>query len=509
MAHQLQLVWKKVLKKNPKILELIKIYFDAMSEFSLGKASTIFRDKAQELGNLVLSSKKFQVTRFVRSLVRGLRTAMQNLPTIVSILQEDYESYVFQFNNTEAIKVKTKIDKLKSPENLLKTIGIMQLLEKYASASLEGQYAKHFPTQVWRKLKIIENDLVSLGNKWKWSEDELKYSVLEAPDSIVKCLMEEGKFEPKLKRKNLVKKQGELRDAGLLGEDQALGDLFHEDEQVIPLSGVVIMEEETTQELVTKVERELSNFAKDITLEWKRRLFQTEVDKLASQLFTEEILGISETDSQENSEEDDASDSEENEGLSSDRKKRLKLLKQLIKKLPVHLSGRFDAALIFPGYESWLEYFCHCYEKDKEITQDTVFKEWYIMNVNREDAKEANILFAKLFQNIQIRSCSEAMAETVGSVMANHAGRNRHLQPHNFSKEIVLRFNLGSQHMLEELVNKVYLIMKEKKREFVFKKDGKGKLVSHLKNKDQGSAISSFRKRQEMKSKFPLSFWKE
>ena len=41
------------MKKNPKILDLIKIYFDAMSEFSLGKASTIFRDKAQELGNLI------------------------------------------------------------------------------------------------------------------------------------------------------------------------------------------------------------------------------------------------------------------------------------------------------------------------------------------------------------------------------------------------------------------------------------------------------------------------
>ena len=86
------------------------------------------------------------------------------------------------------------------------------------------------------------------------------------------------------------------------------------------------------------------------------------------------------------------------------------------------------------------------------------------MSVNREDAKEANILFAKLFQNIQIRSCSEAMAETVGSVMANHAGRNRHLQPHNFSKEIVLRFNLGPQHMLEDLIEKAYQIVKDKKR---------------------------------------------
>ena len=41
-------------------------------------------------------------------------------------------------------------------------------------------------------------------------------------------------------------------------------EISHEDEQVIPLSGVVIMEEETTQELVTKVERELSNLRRTL-----------------------------------------------------------------------------------------------------------------------------------------------------------------------------------------------------------------------------------------------------
>ena len=74
--------------KNPQILALMKIYFDAMSKFSLGKAYTDFRDKAQELGNLVLTSKKYQETHFVRSLVRGLHTAIQNLPTIVSFFRK-------------------------------------------------------------------------------------------------------------------------------------------------------------------------------------------------------------------------------------------------------------------------------------------------------------------------------------------------------------------------------------------------------------------------------------
>ena len=53
--------------------------------------------------------------------------------------------------------------------------------------------------------------------------------------------------------------------------------------------------------------------------------------------------------------------------------------------------------------------------------------------------------------------------------------------------------------------------MKAKNKEFVYK-DDKGKLVSSvklLKNKDWGSAIVSFRKREEAKSKFPLSFWQK
>ena len=38
---------------------------------------------------------------------------------------------------------------------------------------------------------------------------------------------------------------------------------------------------------------------------------------------------------------------------------------------------------------------------------------------------ESNVLFSKLFQNLQIRSSTEAIAETVGSIMNNHVGKNR------------------------------------------------------------------------------------
>ena len=63
---------------------------------------------------------------------------MQNLLTIVSILQEDYKNFAMEMNNTEAKKAQEKVLKLKSPTNLLKTIGVIHLLEQYSAASLEG-----------------------------------------------------------------------------------------------------------------------------------------------------------------------------------------------------------------------------------------------------------------------------------------------------------------------------------------------------------------------------------
>ena len=39
----------------------------------------------------------------------------------------------------------------------------------------------------------------------------------------------------------------------------------------------------------------------------------------------------------------------------------------------------------------------------------------------------------------------QAIAETVGSVMSNHIGKGRYLNPNNFNKEITLEFNLGPQ----------------------------------------------------------------
>ena len=46
-------------------------------------------------------------------------------------------------------------------------------------------------------------------------------------------------------------------------------------------------------------------------------------------------------------------------------------------------------------------------------------------------------------------------SETVGSMIVQHNGKHRHLEPRNFSKEMFLRVNLGPMHLWDGLINEV------------------------------------------------------
>ena len=60
--------------------------------------------------------------------------------------------------------------------------------------------------------------------------------------------------------------------------------------------------------------------------------------------------------------------------------------------------------------------------------------------------------FLKLFEHTQIKSYSEAMSETVGSIMKVHEGKGRNLHLVNFSKEIFLKFNLPPLHIMKKKI---------------------------------------------------------
>ena len=118
------------------------------------------------------------------------------------------------------------------------------------------------------------------------------------------------------------------------------------------------------------------------------------------------------------------------------------------------------------------------------------------------------IEFKKVWKNSMLQGTSEASCESVGSIMGIHGGRNRHLKPENFSKEIVLRYNLGPMHLLDNSksnVNFVQDVYNRYQKEFIRKTTRIDKIVT--KDFSKSSAVATFEKKGEAKSHFPKSFW--
>ena len=93
---------------------------------------------------------------------------------------------------------------------------------------------------------------------------------MEDPKSIIDVLIRESKYEQKLLRKNVMRKGKELREAGLLEDGEKVSSLFDDDEQICALAGEAYMKEIKTEK-VESIEKQLSNIAKAINEEWKKR----------------------------------------------------------------------------------------------------------------------------------------------------------------------------------------------------------------------------------------------
>ena len=142
------LVFGDMLKKLPYVLKTLKIYFSVMESMHCGKSATLFLEMAAQLENAVLTNKKMQITRFVRSLQRSITSAMRNLPTLASVIGKQYQEAVKVDDKTLQKKLKKIYDGLTDAEPLFFCIGFMQILELYCETSLEVQHSFHFPIQV-------------------------------------------------------------------------------------------------------------------------------------------------------------------------------------------------------------------------------------------------------------------------------------------------------------------------------------------------------------------------
>ena len=392
-GHNLQIIWHISIKKHPTVEGLITLMFSAMDEYRTGQSSVIFRSRAVALGHLILSNKKRQTTRFVRSLQMGLQAYLRNLPTLIHVFAEKYEDAVKENRNTEATETLRMLSQLRDSRKLLLAVGLAQLLELYVVASVQSQHSRRFPTQTWSVVAEMREKVRALGVKWKWEEEELKYAGIEAPVKVKDRLVKDGLYRPSVSEAS-TRGSRVRRETNLVAEGGSISDLFDEEgESVIPLAGEVQMEvplvwrlrrrvaararpasgvdvfgevegeegEEgerngrggatryLTREDIKSVEDELSGLAVDIVEEWNLRQKQTPLEEAGYKAFGEKYdWGIDKV-------------KVEMEGVEAvlglHHARRMKvLLEDVICRLSEVQEARFDCDLMLEGFSCYLKY---------------------------------------------------------------------------------------------------------------------------------------------------------
>jgi hypothetical protein len=397
-SHNLQIVWNNSLANHPTVEELVSLMFSTMDDFRTGQASTVFRERAADLGHLVLNNKKRQTTRFVRSLVRGLQAWFRNLPTLIAIQSSKYEEAATEGRNADAREVLANLSKLRDPRNLLLAIGLAQLLELYTVASLQSQHSYRFPTQAWSVIKEMRAKVAALGERWSWGEEELRFAATEAPAAVKERLVQEGRYRPVVSL-SCARKSRVRGETDILKDGQKMKDLFDEDgESVVPLAGEVSMEVPLlwrarrlgrglyqgqggedgrssgtrflTEEDVARVEEELQELAGDIVTEWERRQTQTELEKAAFAALAEKFNWGKD------------SGRVEDEGVKAvvaigHTRKMEELLRNLVEQLPEAQAERFnDVDSMLEGFSSYLKYKTMKTES-MQLGDHEIYKDWY------------------------------------------------------------------------------------------------------------------------------------
>ena len=185
-------------------------------------------------------------------------------------------------------------------------------------------------------------------------------------------------------------------------------------------------------------------------------------------------------------------------------------IESLISCLPQNQKTLYNAKKCYPGFLAWNKYWKECYSVDlKNKTDldslanvDIYYEKW--VKECAESSKHSD--FQKLWEVLMIRVTSEAICETAGSMMNQHCGKNRFLQPENFNIEMYIKFNLGPLHLLNNFVKEI--LASDSSQSYLRKEQAKKRrLVTNDLNKS--AAMGTIEKRIEKKSRFPTSFWQD
>ena len=136
------------------------------------------------------------------------------------------------------------------------------------------------------------------------------------------------------------------------------------------------------------------------------------------------------------------------------------VVEEKIANILTHVKGKFETKFaphvkeIGIGYNLFLYHYVTTIslgegddlQESVKLPLETVYKQFW-------DAhhKEVELsMFIEFFEFVMVKSYSEAICESIGSMMNMACGSGRVLYPDNYAKEIFLRFNLPPMHIFNE-----------------------------------------------------------
>lgn len=476
-GHKLQLMYADVFKLSADIRETLQFIFDSMKGFTSGQGASLFQETAEKLNQAYLKCQKPQVTRFVRAVLRAIHASLFNLPVLSAVAANELKANLQAKDNTAAKAAQKTLDSLTNGKNLAMVVGLGQILEGYAEVSLQSQSSCSFPTTVLKATDKARTQLEKYSENWYWEEKPLKLSGIGSPKKLIDNLLL-GTYKP-YATEAILKRHAAWNSIGSESTktiNEIQNQLEENEVDTSNTTPIEIMPKFGTGEIVVtdfdtdikaKVEQKLSKICKSLVEAFDLRMKTTELQSATLNIFD--------------------SKPPENEVTIQD-------LENLISLIPGPSSAGYSAAECLPGYQSWRALLNKEFQRDSTMTLE---KLWEIFVKKYKNTFENCI---DLFEDLHIRTMSEAMAETVGSMMNTAISRGRNPHPLNLSIELCLRFNLPPLHCLNNLIDEIY---EQRKVEYIRRLDSKrpDKLISSA----CSAAIYNFRENQS--SHLPTDLW--
>ena len=175
---------------------------------------------------------------------------------------------------------------------------------------------------------------------------------------------------------------------------------------------------------------------------------------------------------------------------SSNLSKARDILQQLRGKSPGNFQEQWDRVL-----EGYLEF-----SKMASQLRDESLEFKYQKFKQKNGSQLKSKMFCLYFEWLQLKSFSEAYAETVGSIMVISIGKGKQCQKENLGKNISLNFNLPPMHILnlDFLPEIAKDLMKSKELRFFRKLEVLApSRIKLLKNTSLSASLHNFRKEKE------------